>query len=74
MENLIKDRLNRPDGVVTWLITDICNYKCSYCFTHKSKFQVEDHNAFLKNIRNKIPRNWKFYILGGGAIYPSGFF
>jgi len=64
-----KNKIKKTGGVATWLITDNCNYKCSYCFAHKSKLKVEDHVSFLKNIRNKIPRNWSFYILGGGEPF-----
>jgi MoaA/NifB/PqqE/SkfB family radical SAM enzyme len=75
MKILKKNQNSQVDGVVAWYITYDCNYKCSYCFLHKSKLQVENHEAFLKNIRKKIPKNWKFYIIAEGEpfIHPHFF-
>ncbi len=69
MKNFKKNKPSQSDGVAVWFITDNCNYKCSYCFTSKSSIKVEDYDSFLKNIKNKIPRNWKFFIAGGGEPF-----
>jgi len=62
--------------VVRWFITDICNYNCSYCFANRlSQFKAENIDLYLKVIKNKIPNNWAFSILGGGEpfMHPNFF-
>jgi MoaA/NifB/PqqE/SkfB family radical SAM enzyme len=58
------------------IITDRCNYDCSYCFFRgkNSGPEVKNPSLFVRNIGEKLDKNWRFLILGGEPFACKDFF
>ena len=59
--------------VIEFSLTNICNYKCSYCYQLKDKknsLDIEDCLNFFKKIRKIYPdENIKILLMGGETLY-----
>jgi len=64
---ILVEKNKLPAKKILWIITDRCNYRCTYCFTEGKDrgIEVENPSLFLRNIGKKLDGNWHFEIVGG---------
>jgi organic radical activating enzyme len=64
----MKNKKNIP-GMVEWVITDGCNYRCSYCsvdnYVKTVGYNMKNSDLFIKQFIKYIPKGWNFRIIGG---------
>ena len=67
--------LGRPvQGVVSWNMNDVCNYRCSYCTQRHMgdrSGQLEDIERTLKSFES-LPGHWEFKLSGGEPFRQTG--
>ena len=60
--------------LIEWIITNKCNYNCSYCIRNKNyQLGLSDPKQFLKGIKKSIHGSWEFLIMGGEPFVQPNF-